>query len=92
MPVRVGACRALVVLFARAHADAIRPHLPALYAAAGQLLAASTEQTLHLVLETLLVLIQADEATAAQNEAALSGARLCPSLDPFAPSIQMPCT
>ncbi|KAK9806782.1 hypothetical protein WJX72_002643 [[Myrmecia] bisecta] len=75
-PIQIGACRALAQLATKLDAAALQPLLPNIYAGLGALLSSSTEETLHLVLETLTVVVKADVAEAAKWEPQLSTAVL----------------
>ncbi|GBG61529.1 hypothetical protein CBR_g22326 [Chara braunii] len=76
VPIMVGACRALSQFCPKIGPETLRPCLPAIYHGVGSLLQQATEETLHLVLETLLVAVKADSATAAAMEPSVSPAVL----------------
>ena len=64
-PLRIGACRAFAEFIPLTKPEVFAPHVRDIYTGLGMLLGESTEETLHLVLEALLVLIKADGAAAA---------------------------
>ncbi|GBG77457.1 hypothetical protein CBR_g23906 [Chara braunii] len=76
VPIMVGACRAVSEFCPRINKDILRQCLPAIYQGIGGLLQQATEETLHLVLETLLVAVRGDAATAAAMEPSVSPAVL----------------
>lgn len=63
-PLRIGACRAIAEFIPLAKPDVLAPHIGNMYKGLGGLLGEVSEETLHLVLEALLVLIKADGAAA----------------------------
>ncbi|GAQ87921.1 Putative importin 9 [Klebsormidium nitens] len=74
--IQISGCRALAQLCPKLDADVVRPVLPLVFSSLDALLKAATEETLHLVLETLSVAVRADGATAAAFEATISPAVL----------------
>ncbi|RVW45481.1 Importin-9 [Vitis vinifera] len=65
-PVKVGACRALFQLLPGANKEILQPHLMGLFSSLTDLLNQASDETLHLVLETLQAAIKTgDEASAA---------------------------
>lgn len=71
-PVKVGACRALSQLFPRSNTEILRPHIGNLFSAIAALLKEASDETLHLVLETLQAAIKADEETSVAVESIIS--------------------
>jgi hypothetical protein len=64
-PVKVGACRALSQLLPDANKGLVQPHIMALFSSLTDLLNQASDETMHLVLETLQAAIKAgDEASA----------------------------
>ncbi|BDA48104.1 Importin-9 [Coccomyxa sp. Obi] len=74
--VQVGACRAIASLVPRAPRPALQPLLDPIYEGLGRLLGEFSEETLHLVLEALAVLVEADGVAGARWEPRLSPAVL----------------
>ncbi|KAK6921832.1 hypothetical protein RJ641_012339 [Dillenia turbinata] len=58
-PVKVGACRALTQLLPEANREAVQPHIMGLFSSLIDLLNQASEETLHLVLETLQAAVKA---------------------------------
>ncbi|TQD87913.1 hypothetical protein C1H46_026550 [Malus baccata] len=58
-PVKVGACRALSELLPEMNKGIIQPHLMSLFSSLSELLSQASDETLHLVLETLQEAIKA---------------------------------
>ncbi|KAM2330241.1 hypothetical protein ACFX1X_021099 [Malus domestica] len=58
-PVKVGACRALSELLPEMNKGIIQPHLMSLFSSLSELLTQASDETLHLVLETLQEAIKA---------------------------------
>ncbi|KAG0591650.1 hypothetical protein M758_1G229200 [Ceratodon purpureus] len=71
-PIKVGACRALAQLFEQVDVPSLRPHLGSVFAALAKLLQEASDETLHLVLETLQAAIKADDQAAAAAEPVIS--------------------
>lgn len=65
-PVRIGACRALCKLCHKVAPEALQPQLPHLYEGLVLLLQESSEETLHLVLETLTAMLKIDKVVVVQ--------------------------
>lgn len=57
--IQISGCRALAQLCPKLDADIVRPVLPLVFSSLDALLKAATEETLHLVLETLSVAVKA---------------------------------
>jgi hypothetical protein len=55
----VGACRALAELFSQVEPSVLQAHLGPVFVALGALLQESSDETLHLVLETLQAAVKA---------------------------------
>jgi hypothetical protein len=68
----VGACRALAELFSQVEPSVLQAHLAPVFVALGALLQESSDETLHLVLETLQAAVKADEQSATAAEANIS--------------------
>jgi hypothetical protein len=81
-PLRVGACRALAQYVPLAPPHVLQPFLGPVYQGLGALLALTgddaetPEETLHLVLEAILVVVKVDDAAAAAWSGALAPATL----------------
>ncbi|KAF6170577.1 hypothetical protein GIB67_000512, partial [Kingdonia uniflora] len=71
-PVKVGACRALSQLLPEANKGILQPHMMGLFSSLVDLLQQASDETLHLVLETLQVAIKAGHAVFASIEPAIS--------------------
>ncbi|MED6125437.1 hypothetical protein PIB30_068517, partial [Stylosanthes scabra] len=62
-PVKVGACRALSQLLPEANKEVIQPQLLDLFPSLTDLLMQASDETLHMVLETLLAVVKAAHAS-----------------------------
>ncbi|KAB1206509.1 Importin-9 [Morella rubra] len=71
-PVKVGACRALSQLLPEANKEMIRPKMMGLFSSLTNLLNQASDETLHLVLETLKAAIRADNESSASMEPIIS--------------------
>eukprot|EP01018_Ginkgo_biloba_P014674 Gb_41282 [translate_table: standard] len=71
-PVKVGACRALSQLLPRSNAEILRPHMRNVFSAIADLLKEASDETLHLVLETLEAAVKADQQTTVAVESTIS--------------------
>ncbi|XP_041010366.1 importin-9 isoform X1 [Juglans microcarpa x Juglans regia] len=71
-PVKVGACRALSQLLPEANKETIRPQMMGLFSSLVDLLNQASDETLHLVLETLQAAIRADNESSASMEPIIS--------------------
>eukprot|EP00887_Chlorella_sp_A99_P007628 scaffold20.g7628.t1 len=74
--VQIGACRAVAALCRGTPPAELQPHTQAMFAGLCGMLVAADEDVMHLVLETLAVVVQADPAGAAQWEAHIAGPTL----------------
>lgn len=73
-PLRIGACRAMAEFLPVAKKELVAPYVGEIYKGLGGLLIEAGDETLHLILEAMLVLIKADEAAAAAWLSALAPA------------------
>ncbi|CAL0308014.1 unnamed protein product [Lupinus luteus] len=71
-PVKVGACRALSQLLPEANNEIVQPQLLSLFSSLTDLLNQASEETLHLVLETLHAAVKAGRKSAAMVEHVIS--------------------
>ncbi|KAM5567573.1 hypothetical protein ABKV19_015577 [Rosa sericea] len=71
-PVKVGACRALSQLLPKANKGLIQPHIMSLFTSLSDLLNQASDETLNLVLETLLAAIEAGYELSASIEPIIS--------------------
>ncbi|XP_047308290.1 importin-9-like [Impatiens glandulifera] len=71
-PVKVGACRALCELLPGANKGVLEPHLIGLFSSLTDLLNQASDETMHLVLETLQAAAKAGNGTLATIEPILS--------------------
>ncbi|KAG2706797.1 hypothetical protein I3760_05G118900 [Carya illinoinensis] len=71
-PVKVGTCRALSQLLPEANKETIRPQMMGLFSSLVDLLNQASDETLHLVLETLQAAIRADNESSASMEPIIS--------------------
>ncbi|KAJ9163429.1 hypothetical protein P3X46_023097 [Hevea brasiliensis] len=71
-PVKVGACRALSQLLPEANKGIIQPHMMSLFTSLTDLLHQASEETLHLVLETLQAAIKAAHEASVVVESIIS--------------------
>uniref|UniRef100_A0A2C9VNS6 Importin-9 central HEAT repeats domain-containing protein n=1 Tax=Manihot esculenta TaxID=3983 RepID=A0A2C9VNS6_MANES len=71
-PVKVGACRALSQLLPEANKGLVQPHMMSLFTSLANLLRQASEETLHLVLETLQAAIKAAHEASAVVESIVS--------------------
>lgn len=71
-PIKVGACRALSELFPRCNVEVLQAQMGKVLTALGNFLQEASDETLHLVLETLQAAIKADLITAASMEFKIS--------------------
>ncbi|XP_060669537.1 uncharacterized protein LOC107428072 isoform X1 [Ziziphus jujuba] len=71
-PVKVGACRALSQLLPEADRGIIQPQMMSLFSSLTDLLSQASDETLHLVLETLQASIKAGQEIAASIEPIIS--------------------
>ncbi|OIW16747.1 hypothetical protein TanjilG_10637 [Lupinus angustifolius] len=71
-PVKVGACRALSQLLPEANNEIVQPQLLSLFSSLTDLLNQASEETLHLVLETLLAAVKAGRESATLVEHVIS--------------------
>jgi len=67
-PVKVGACRAVASFCPTLNKDLLRPFLPAILSGICQLMSGSTQDTLHLVADTLITACDTDAAVTAQYQ------------------------
>ena len=75
-PLRIGACRAIAEFLPIAKKEVTAPYIGDVYTGLGNLLVDAGEETLHLILEAMLVLIKADDTAAAAWLGALAPAVL----------------
>ena len=73
-PLRIGACRAIAEFLPIAKKEVTTPYIGEIYKGLGNLLVDAGEETLHLILEAMLVLIKADSDAAAAWLSALAPA------------------
>ncbi|GAB4841854.1 hypothetical protein Ancab_039377 [Ancistrocladus abbreviatus] len=71
-PVKVGACRALSHLLPEARKEILQPQMMHLFSALTELLKQASEETLHLVLETLQAAVKAGHEASAPIEPVIS--------------------
>ncbi|XP_020264447.1 importin-9 isoform X2 [Asparagus officinalis] len=71
-PVKVGACRALSQLLSEANKEVVQPHIMGLFSALTGLLKQASDETLHLVLETLQAAVRAGHELSQSIEPILS--------------------
>lgn len=71
-PVKVGACRALFQLLPGANKEILQPHLMGLFSSLTDLLNQASDETLHLVLETLQAAIKTGHEASAAIEPIIS--------------------
>ncbi|GAB2297097.1 hypothetical protein Dimus_031196 [Dionaea muscipula] len=71
-PVIIGACRALSHLLPEAHKEVIQPHLIRLFSSLTVLLKQASEDTLHLVLDTLQAAVKAGQEASVTVEPVIS--------------------
>uniref|UniRef100_A0A0D6QYM5 Importin N-terminal domain-containing protein n=1 Tax=Araucaria cunninghamii TaxID=56994 RepID=A0A0D6QYM5_ARACU len=71
-PVKVGACRALSQLLPRSNTEFVRPHMGNVFSALASLLKEASDETLHLVLESLQAAVKADQQSTVAVESDIS--------------------
>ncbi|CAL5421468.1 unnamed protein product [Camellia sinensis] len=71
-PVKVGACRALSQLLPDANKGMLQPHIMGLFSSLADLLNQASDETMHLVLETLQAAIKADDEAPTSIEPIIS--------------------
>ncbi|BBN19279.1 importin-9 [Marchantia polymorpha subsp. ruderalis] len=71
-PIKIGACRALAELFPNVDPSVLQPHLSLVFASLGALLQEASDETLHLVLETLQAAVRANGQASAAAESTIS--------------------
>ncbi|XP_072973182.1 uncharacterized protein [Typha angustifolia] len=71
-PVKVGACRALSQLLSESNQDLIQPHIMGLLSSLTDLLRQASDETLHLVLETLQAAVKAGHGLSTSIEPVIS--------------------
>lgn len=71
-PVKVGACRALSQLLPKAKKEIVQPQLPGLFSSLTDLLNHASDETLHMVLETLQEAVKAGHESPAVVESVIS--------------------
>ncbi|XP_028053828.1 importin-9 isoform X4 [Camellia sinensis] len=71
-PVKVGACRALSQLLPDANKGMLQPHIMGLFSSLADLLNQASDETMHLVLETLQAAIKADDEAPTSIEPVIS--------------------
>ncbi|KAL9259302.1 Importin-9-like protein [Drosera capensis] len=71
-PIIVGACRALPQLLPDARKEVVRPHVMRLFSSLAHLLKQASEETLHLVLDTLQAVVKAGQEATFSVEPAIS--------------------
>ncbi|GAB2226534.1 hypothetical protein Droror1_Dr00022344 [Drosera rotundifolia] len=71
-PIIVGACRALPQLLPDARKEVVRPHMMRLFSSLAHFLKQASEETLHLVLDTLQAVVKAGQETTLSVEPAIS--------------------
>ncbi|KAL3699542.1 hypothetical protein R1sor_017564 [Riccia sorocarpa] len=71
-PIKIGACRALAELFPSVDSSVLQPHLGIVFASLGGLLQEASDETLHLILETLQSAVKADNQASAAAESSIS--------------------
>ncbi|XP_058775497.1 uncharacterized protein LOC131649758 isoform X1 [Vicia villosa] len=71
-PVKVGACRALAQLLPKAKKEIVQPQLPGLFSSLTDLLNHASDETLHMVLETLQEAVKAGHESPSLVERVIS--------------------
>ncbi|CAM6086065.1 unnamed protein product [Calypogeia fissa] len=71
-PIKIGACRALATILPNIDPSILQPRSAIVFAALGALLQEASDETLHLVLETLQAAVNADNQATAAVESTIS--------------------